>query len=347
MSRKIILQITASLFFISACGNVATPTNAVTVLPKDCKMQVNQQMPFTLDGVISPNAVVTWEVDAGSISFAPPGLNALFTAPSQPAVVTISISISSGTPSVQIPITRQCIVTDDSKVIEPTISDPQTSTHDVALVQNTQPTIIISEVMANPCGGIEVKKWNEYVELYNFGDQPIDVYGWWLADTGGSGSPDQLVAWSQRNPQSQIPGTHITNTTIIPAKSFALILSPKYTDGEIPHRMPYTIPDNTILLTVAQSRTIGDDASSIVGEGQGRDVLVLYKGGPSVIQETISTYGTPKPAQYVADITDDYLDNLPLDLHECSSIERIIPTGADSEENWREVAHGSPGEAPY
>ena len=319
-------------------------------------MQVNQRMPLTLDGVISPNAVITWEASAGSISFSPPGLNALFTAPSQPTVVTISISISSGTPSVQIPITRQCIIMDDSNIpapmVEPTeITETdinlQMPAHDATVIQTTQPTIVISEVMANPCGGIEVKKWNEYVELYNFGDHPVDVSGWWLADTGGFGSPDQLVSWSQRNSRKPLPGNYITDTTIIPAKGFALILSPGYTDGELPYRMPYTIPYNTVILTVAESRSLGDDAASIVGEGQGRDVLILYKGGSSVIQETISTYGTPKPAQYVADITDDYLDNLPLELHECSSIERIIPTGADSEENWREVTYGSPGEAPY
>lgn len=317
-------------------------------------MQVNQQMPLTLDGTIPPNAVVTWEASAGSISFAPPGLNAFFTAPSQPTVVIISISISSGTPSVQIPITRQCIVMDDSNtqapVLEPTDtieSEAASPAHDATVSITTQPTVIISEVMANPCGGIEFKKWNQYVELYNFGDQPVDVGGWWLADTGGAGSPDELVSWSQRNPLKALPSSHITNTTVIPAKGFALILSPSYTGGGQPYVMPYAIPANTIILTAADSRSLGDNASSIVGDGQGRDVLMLYKGGISVIHETISTYGTPKTVQYVADITDNYLDNLPFDLHECSSVERIIPTGADSEQNWREVMNGSPGEAPY
>ena len=117
MSHKIALLLSTSLLFIAACGNVATPTNSVAVLPKDCKLQVNQQMPFTLDGIISPNAVINWEASAGSISFAPPGLNALFTAPPQPAVVSISVTISSGTPSVQIPITHQCIVLDENGVV--------------------------------------------------------------------------------------------------------------------------------------------------------------------------------------------------------------------------------------
>lgn len=341
---------------IIACGNVATPTNAVTVLPKDCRMMVNEQLPLTLDGLVPPNAVITWEANAGSIISAPPGLNALFVAPAQPTIVMISISISSGTPSLQIPITRQCIVTASDGTLPQSIVMPQAVVENVIaspipqndpVVINTQPTLIISEVMANPCGDNEVKKWNEYVELYNYGDQPVDVYGWWLADNGENGTPDELVAWSQRNPATPLPGNLVLNSTIIPAKGFALILSPSYAEGVYPYNMPYSLPANTVILTAANSRSLGDDASSIVGDGPGRDVLVLYKGGSSVIQEVISTYGTPKLAQYVADVRDNYLDSLPLDLHECSSAERIIPTGADGAENWREISNGSPGEAPY
>jgi hypothetical protein len=101
------------------------------------------------------------------------------------------------------------------------------------------------------------------------------------------------------------------------------------------------------ILTIASSRSLGDDFFGLIGSGQSRDVLVLYKGGTSVIQEVVSTYGTPKLDQYVTSIRDDNRDNLPLDLHECSSAERIVPAGADHFENWREVTNGSPGEAPY
>jgi hypothetical protein len=212
-----------------------------------------------------------------------------------------------------------------------------------------QITVIISEVMANPCGDIDMRKWNEYVELYNYGDQPVDVNGWWLADTGaaGAGTPDQLVAWSQRNPNDPLTGNLVLNSTVIPARGFALILSPIYTQGAYPHSMPYRFPSNTVILTAAGSRSLGDDFFGIIGDGQGLDVLVLYKGGASVIQQVISTYGTPKLDQYVANIHDDRRDNLPLDLHECSSAERIRPAGADSFDNWREINKGSPGEAPY
>jgi len=360
MSCKIILFIAVSLSFLgmTACGT-STPTNSVTVLPKDCRLLVGEQMPLTLDGLIPPNSVISWDANAGSIIFAPPGLNALFIAPPEPAVVTISVSISSGTPSMQIPVTRQCIVTSlnnpvpqpigttgndaaASSIMQVTIASPVSEE-----IVVTQATVIISEVMANPCGLLEVRKWNEYVELYNYGDQPVDVGGWWLADIGEAGTPDQLVAWSHRNPNDPLANNLVLNSTIIPAHGFALILSPIYTQGVFPHTTPYRFPQNSVILTVAGSRSLGDDYFNIIGDGPGLDVLVLYKGGTSVIQEVISTYGTPKLDQYVMNIRDDNRDNLPLNLHECSSAERILPTGADAFDNWREITNGSPGEAPY
>lgn len=357
MPRNISLLVFLSLLLpgVAACGNVATPTNSVTILPKDCRMTVNEQMPLTLDGLIPPNGVITWEADGGSIISAAPGLNALFIAPSQPAIVTVAVSISSGTPGVEIPITRQCIVTlAEGNLPQPSpitemmqvASESTTVEQPAPVVLNTQPTVIISEVMGNPCGDLEVKKWNEYVELYNYGDQPVDVGGWWLADLGDSGTPDELVSWSQRNPTRPLQPSLITDSTVIPARGFALVLSPAYTEGMMPHYMPYAIPAGTVILTPAHSASLGDDYFNIIGDGQGRDVLVLYKGGPSVIKEVVSTYGTPKLDAYVTNLRDDYLDNLPLDLHECSSAERIMPTGADSFDNWREI-NGSPGEAPY
>lgn len=356
MSRNVALIIFLSLLLpiIAACGTVSTPTNTVTILPKDCRLLIGEQMPLALDGLIPPNAVISWDANTGGIISAPPGLNALFIAPAEPAVVTISVSISSGTPGMEIPVTRQCIVT---SLNNPAVQPTQPPTDAVAaspIPQEILPpvigapaTVIISEVMANPCGPIDVRKWNEYVELYNYGDQPVDVGGWWLADLGESGTPEQLIAWSQRNPNEPLEGNLILNSTVIPARGFALILSPIYAQGTFPYGMPYRFPQNTVILTPASSRSLGDDFFNIIGDGQGLDVLLLYKGGASVIQEVISTYGTPKLDSYVKNIRDDNRDNLPFSLHECSAIERVQPTGADSFDNWREIPNGSPGEAPY
>ncbi|HET9913745.1 MAG TPA: lamin tail domain-containing protein [Anaerolineales bacterium] len=357
MSRNVIFVIAVSLSFlgVAACGTVSTPDGAVTILPKDCRIKVGEQIPLTLNGLVPPNAMITWEASAGSLISAPPALNALFIAPPEPTIVTITVTISSGTPSIEIPITRQCIVTSPENVslqsLPSTGSDgePSAPLVQVTPAQGMQSTVIISEVMANPCGPLEVRKWNEYVELYNYGTQPVDVGGWWLADTGesGAGSPDQLVSWSQRNPNELLGSNLVLNSTIIPARGYALILSPIYAQGAFPYTMPYRFPANTTILTVASSRSLGDDYFNIIGDGPGLDVLVLYKGGTSVIQEVLSTYGTPKVDQYVTNIRDDNRDNLPFDLHECSSAERILPAGADTFDNWREIPNGSPGEAPY
>lgn len=356
MSRNVILVIAVSLSFlgVAACGTASTSDGTVTVLPKNCNLLTGEQKPLTLDGLVPPNAMITWEASAGSIVSAPPALNALFIAPSEPTVVTITVTIASGTPSIEIPITRQCIITSSDpplQVVPSTGSDGAESSPLSQVTQGDLPeaqsAVIISEVMANPCGPLEVRKWNEYVELYNYGSQPVDVGGWWLADIGESGTPDQLVSWSQRNPNESLGNHLVLNSTIIPAHGFALILSPIYTQGTYPYTMPYRFPANIVILTIAGSRSLGDDFFNIIGDGQSMDVLVLYKGGTSVIQEVISTYGTPKLDQYVTNIRDDNRDNLPFNLHECSSAERVLPTGADTFDNWREISNGSPGEAPY
>ncbi|GJQ51780.1 MAG: hypothetical protein HKUEN02_06270 [Anaerolineaceae bacterium] len=352
MIRQFNLLLSASLLaaIISACGNSATPGGKVSLLPKNCSIYTNEQLPFTLNGLIPPNAAITWDASAGSIISSPPGLNALFTAPPQPQVVLISVSISSGTPSAQTPITKECIILtkDAPSAATNNIRNPTIPNGPASLSPNSAlPTIVISEVMANPCGGVDYKKWNEYVELYNYGDQPVDVYGWWIADIGESGTPDMLVSWTQRNPYVALPSSLTLNSTVIPPKGFALILSPIYAEGSIPYFMPYAIPANTVILTPAESRTLGDDYFSLVGSGQGRDVLVLYQGGPSVIRTVVSTYGSPKLDSYANKIRDDYLDNLPLALHECSSAERIDPLKPDIFDNWREIANGTPGDAPY
>ena len=61
MSLKVILMIavSVSLTVTAACGTVATQTNAVTILPKDCRMLITEQMPLALDGLIPPNAVIS------------------------------------------------------------------------------------------------------------------------------------------------------------------------------------------------------------------------------------------------------------------------------------------------
>src|SRR5262249_43160711 len=159
---------------------------------------------------------------------------------------------------------------------------------------------------------------NEYVELYNYGSQPQDVGGWWLVVSGPDNKSDMLVAWQTRNPSLQINQPVITNTTVIPPHGYALVLSPTYTHAVDPYRMPYTFPPGTIILTIADGDRIGHAFYGIIGQGGGRDAVVLYEGGARSIKEVHSTYGTPTLSGYPQDIRDNREDNVPLDLHTCS-----------------------------
>lgn len=348
MSRNHLLFITATLclsLLAAGCSNTATAPSLAKILPDECIVQPGQRIALALDGVIPPNASIQWQVSDGSIVFTPPGLNAYFSAPTTPTVVTVSVTIVSGTPGVDAPITRQCIVQSAESSPQPTVPTSGGS----ILPQPVPPsvTVVISEVMAFPCGSVDFKKWNQYVELHNASDQPVDVRGLWLHDGGATGAPDQIVAWQERVPNSPPGANTIVNTTVIPPHGFAVVLSPIYTQGEAPHHMPYQFPSGTIILTIAASDSLGDDYFNIVGDGEGRDPVILYAGSASVVDRVLSTYGSPFLSTYVVELRDDRKDNLPLDLHACGSAERVSPFGADIFDNWREVPGGSPGDAPY
>ncbi|MFZ5880554.1 MAG: hypothetical protein ACOY0R_14395 [Chloroflexota bacterium] len=348
MSRNRILFITAALclsVIAAGCSTAVTTPSLAKILPDECIVQSGQRIALALDGVIPPNAIIQWEVSDGSIAFTPPGLNAYFSAPTTPTIVTISVSISSGTPGVSAPITRQCIVQADGSGPQPTLPTSGGNVLPQPLPSNV--TVVISEVMAFPCGSVDFKKWNQYVELYNAGDQPVDVRGLWLHDGGGTGTPDQIVAWQERAPHTSPGANTIVDTTVIPPHGFAVVLSPIYAQGEPPYHMPYQFPPNTIILTIAGSDSLGDDYFNIVGDGEGRDPVILYAGSASVVDHILSTYGSPSTSTYVVEFRDDRQDNLPLDLHACGSAERVSPFGADVFDNWHEVPGGSPGDAPY
>ncbi len=332
------------LFAISlgACSGVPTAANEVKILPEDCSVPPGGQVALTLDGVVPPNALINWATSDGSLVTTSPGLNAEFTAPVTPGKITITVSIISTAPAAPTPVTRQCIV---GTAAGPN-TDPPLAAAQLPVAASITPPIIISEVMSNPCGDVASRHWNEYVELYNYGNQAVDVNGWWLYTPGDSGTPDELVAWSTRQPNDRLQDDVITDTTVIPARGFAVVLSPSYTLGGTENHMPYHFAPNSIILTAAASDSLGDDTYNIIGNGPGRAPVVLYIGTDTVVHKVVSTYGTPKLSQYVHEIAVDP-NEMPLDLHACSSAERIDPRGPDTLSNWHEVRGGSPGDAPY
>ena len=118
MFFKIALIVIISLVLpmITASGTVTTRTNDLTILPEDCSMVVAAEMPLALKGAHPTSAVVSWDVDYGGIATVLPGKNAVLVAPSEPGMVTVSVTVSSPLTGQETPITRQCIVTSSENV---------------------------------------------------------------------------------------------------------------------------------------------------------------------------------------------------------------------------------------
>ena len=111
MSRNIalIFVITLALPILTAYGATVIPDSLFTILPRDCQVEVDEELHLTLYGVLPKNVVVSWDVNQGGITSVLPGRDAVLVSPSVPSVVTVTVSISPRVPGLQ-PITRQCIV---------------------------------------------------------------------------------------------------------------------------------------------------------------------------------------------------------------------------------------------
>jgi hypothetical protein len=131
---------------------------------------------------------------------------------------------------------------------------------------------------------------NEYIEICNYGESPVDTRGWWIADRGGH--PGELIPWNEVN-EGVLVGSAEIATSIIPAGRCALILPSIYANGDWPYNRMLS-PAATIL-TLRNAAFIGD---SLLGRGSddARDVLVLYVGDESSIECVLSTYGSPEGA---------------------------------------------------
>jgi hypothetical protein len=339
MSRYFLIFTALLSIFLAGCNEQNSQPLEIT--PSNCSLIPGEQSTFSMRGVIGSNPTISWSATDGVIQAQDKdGLLAIFTAPQSPGVVVISVSVTSNLTPMS-PPSISCTILSGSPA---TAIDPpsQPISNPVGM-----PTIIISEVMGHQCGADDFKKFNQYVELYNYGDQPVDVNGWWLVDNGPENKADRLVAWSARNPTASLKQPVVGDSTLIPPHGFAVVISPIYAQSVAPYKMPYRFPSQTVILTVVEGDRIGDDIYGLVEDRNGRDVLVLYTGGPNTINQVVSTYGSPTLGLYPQDVRDDRADNLPLDLHECSSAERIDPLAPDEFGNWREVLNGSPGEAPY
>ncbi len=201
--------------------------------------------------------------------------------------------------------------------------------------------IIITEVLGNPCGR---DSRNEFVEIYNSSDKPIDVGGWWITD---GDEADKIVMWEERFPSMKIGFNTTTNSTIIPSRSYAVILAPGYPFVSGNFAMPYVFPEGTVLLTLETGLLIGDEINGI--EVTSRDVVVVYQGTATMVEKVISTYGSPILSNSPTSIRDDNRDKIPIDtsVDNCWSVERILATQDDIESNWRKNLKNTAGSGHY
>ncbi len=140
--------------------------------------------------------------------------------------------------------------------------------------------LIISEALTNAygsessCPGGEC---NEFVELYNYGNTPIDLAGWLFTDHDET---DTIVPWRTSELGSLNRPGLLYDTTIIQPKNFALILDREYRNGN----QPYNIPPGVLILTVKDNE-LGNGLSD-------SDTIDIMTPGKSVVSRRpgVSTY---------------------------------------------------------
>jgi hypothetical protein len=126
MSRNavIIVAVLLALSINVPSSAVAMPTKALTILPEDCKLLAGKELSLTLDRVLPSNTTINWDASDGGITAVLPGTEAIFVAPYESTMVTISVSVSPAMPGMEDVITRQCIVTSPTRAPDGVASAP-------------------------------------------------------------------------------------------------------------------------------------------------------------------------------------------------------------------------------
>jgi len=203
--------------------------------------------------------------------------------------------------------------------------------------------IAITEVMASPCNS-GYPSSNEYIELYNYGEEPIDVGGWLFSLSGEDVNPDKIVSWETRNYKYGFGTGVIIDSTILQPKQFAIILPSNYHVSTEKNKMPYRFPPNTVILTMEEGTYLVDEQYSIQGWITTTQVsgVYLYIGTSSRIDQVISTYGIEVEGLSPEKQT-GFREQLPIRTELCYSVERRIASGPDTIGNWDLVENGNPG----
>jgi hypothetical protein len=339
--KKLSTLLACLILFASACAKKVEPT--IIIVPDKCEINAGEEFPISLEGSNMPASVeITWSATKGVIN-PTTGLSVIYTAPQEPGSVIITALLETDDAKYSKTLTCEVTATAPStEVVIPTTTVPTNPPDDGSI------KIAITEVMSVPCNGINGPNKNEYLELFNYGNNDVDVNNWWIATgPGGEGTPDQITAWNNINPGINLGNHVVTNSSVIPPNGFAVIFSPRYYLGEGTHHMPYIFPNGTIILTLTNSYYLGNDNSGLLGTESPLSTLVLYIGSNSTMDNIISTYGTPTYGSSPNNVVDDHLDKFPYPVYNCQSVERVVPSGEDLAGNWRYIDQGNPGDGDY
>jgi hypothetical protein len=99
-----------ALSIVPASGALTNQNSTLTIEPEDCRVLAGQELSLELGGSVPSNAVVTWNVDYGTVASVLPGTSAVLVAPATPSVVTVYVTITGTKPGRWIYMTKQCIV---------------------------------------------------------------------------------------------------------------------------------------------------------------------------------------------------------------------------------------------
>ena len=118
--------------------------------------------------------------------------------------------------------------------------------------------IVISEVLANP----DSESKGEFIELYNAGDEPVDLEGWPLGDSKDVN--DTITDFT---------GPHDTGQagTVLAPGAYALVVDPDYEGAYNARVGAEGDPASLLMLTIQGDRTLGN------GLGNSEDLVFIKR----------------------------------------------------------------------
>lgn len=352
MKKRVFFPAILFAIFLVSCASAPASPQATIVAPIECRVKTNGEIPLSITGYLPSGATIKWEVTAGSVT-PDDTTSVIFKAPDVSGNVLITARIRSGG---DYSITYACQVEADSSLEIPLSSptadadshgsplSPKDSVSPSSLSNPENPSIAITEIMNNPCGGIEEESANEYVELYNYGNVPINVSGWFLAITRDDGDSKKIVPWQTRYPNNQFGADLIFDSGMISPGAYAVVLSPLYSMSKSDHIMPYAFPKGTVILTVDQGKRIGSEMNGILSSDASADGVFLYQGTRAKVDQLVSTYGVESVGMEPGIV--QRKKGLPYHTSDCASVQRKIASGEDIPENWEIIPAGNPGTGP-